>query len=177
MLQSDNDEDPTEESSLRTEADGSPEAVPGCSTSEPSASCSGRADSQDNLQENGQNDEAEEIVLEPETSEHRGGFQVATGTVPPAASKPHLFIFDRESQDMESQDMESQSIFAERPAAPARLQEVSNTGPAHSLSQLQLEEDRQRIRKLVEETKQVSTQWWWVGGEVDGEPLQASSSR
>lgn len=157
MLQSDNDDEPTEESSPRTEAERSTKAVPGCSTSEPSASsefgCEYRAGLQDNLQENGQNNKVDENVQESQTSQHRAGFQAATGTVVPAASKAHLFIFDRESQEVESQ-----SIFAERPAALARLQEATNSGAAHSLSQVQLEEDRQRITKLMEETKQVSMQ-------------------
>lgn len=154
MFQSDNDDDPTEESPLRTEPEKSTEAVPGCSTLYPSASsevgCERRAGLQENLQENGQNNESEENVQETRTPQHRGG---ASGTAVPEASKAHLFIFDRESQDVESQ-----SIFAEQPAALGGLQETANADAAHSLSQVQLEEDRLRIRKLMEETKQVSMQ-------------------
>lgn len=156
MLQSD-DDDPAEESSLVMETEKSTKAAPGCSTSDPSTSsqvgCERRAGLQENLQENGQNNEAEENVQETQTTQHRGGIQAATSTAVPAASKAHLFIFDRESQDVESQ-----SIFADRPAALARRPETTTADSAHSLSQIQLEEDKRRIRKLMEETKQVSTQ-------------------
>lgn len=144
ILQS--DDDPREEPSLETE--NSTKAIPGCSTWGPTAStpvtCERRADSPEN-RENGRNNEAEENGQENQTSQQEEGFQAV-----PVPSKAHLFIFDRESQDVESQ-----SIFAERPAALARLQQTTNSEAAHSLSQIQLEEDRQRIRKLMEETKQV----------------------
>lgn len=131
ILQS--DDDPPEERSLETRTETSTRAMPGCSTWDPRASsevpCEHRAQS----------------------SRHKGGFQAATGTSVPATSKAHLFIFDRESQDVESQP-----DFTERPAAQERLQESSDSGAAHPLSQMQLEEDRQRIRKLMEETKRVT---------------------
>lgn len=133
----------------------SAKTAPGCSTSDPSASpdvrCERRADVQENLQENEQNNEAGENVQETRTSRHLGGFLARAGTAVSTASKAHLFIFDRESQEVESQ-----SIFAERPAALARLQETTTADATHSLSQIHLEEDRQRIRKLMEETKKVS---------------------
>lgn len=163
IFQSDGDSDPTEDSQLETEAENFTKAVPGCSTSDPGASselgCQRGADLQENLQENGQSNEAaEEKVQETRTPLGSGGSEAAAGTAAPAASKAHLFIFDRESQDVESQDVESQSILAERTAAPARPREAASADSARSLSQMQLEEDRQRLRKLMEETKQVSMQ-------------------
>lgn len=165
IFQSDGDSDPTEDSQLETEAENSTKAVPGCSTSDPGASselgCQRGADLQENLRENGQNNEAaEENVQETRTPLCNGGSKAAAGTTAPAAapaaSKAHLFIFDRESQDVESQ-----SVFAERTAAPARPREAASADSAPSLSQMQLEEDRQRLRKLMEETKQVSMQRWF----------------
>lgn len=158
IFQSDGDSDPTEDSQVETEAENSTKAVPGCSTSDPGASselgCQRGADLQENLRENGQSNEAaEEKVQETRTPLGSGGSEAAAGTAAPAASKAHLFIFDRESQDVESQ-----SILAERTAAPARPREAASADSARSLSQMQLEEDRQRLRKLMEETKQVSVQ-------------------
>ncbi|KAM4582404.1 telomeric repeat-binding factor 2-interacting protein 1 [Fundulus diaphanus] len=64
-----------------------------------------------------------------------------------APSKAHLFIFDSESQ----QD-DSQPVVGEGSAAPARPQPSEDA--AFSLTQVQLEEDRQRIRELMNQTKQ-----------------------
>lgn len=66
-------------------------------------------------------------------------------------SKAHLFIFDRESQEEESQ-----SIIGEIPAAPASPQSTVSADAAFSLTQVQLEEDKQRIRELMKETNQVN---------------------
>lgn len=156
--ESDGDDDPTEESQMETEPENSPKAVPGCSTSHPGASlefgCERGADSQENLQENRRNIEAQENVQEIQISLCNGGLKVAAGSAAPATSKAHLFIFDRESQDVESQDAEAQAVLAKRAAAPARPPETANAGSTLSLSQMQLEEDKQRIRELMEETKQ-----------------------
>ncbi|XP_073324596.1 telomeric repeat-binding factor 2-interacting protein 1 [Pagrus major] len=73
-------------------------------------------------------------------------------TEPPVVngtSEAHLFIFDRESQEEESQ-----SIIGENPAAPANPQSTVNIHAAFSLTQIQLEEDKQRIRELMKETNQ-----------------------
>ncbi|XP_076617149.1 telomeric repeat-binding factor 2-interacting protein 1 isoform X2 [Chaetodon auriga] len=66
-----------------------------------------------------------------------------------AASKAHLFIFDSESQEEGSQ-----SMFGDSTAAPANLQPTVNKDAAFSLTQVQLEEDKQRITELMRETKQ-----------------------
>lgn len=153
VFQSDGDSDLTEDSHLEREPENPTKVVSGSSTSDPCApsesGCERGADSRENLQETRQNN-VEENVRRTGTSLGRGS-ETAAATVAPAASKAHLFIFDRESQDVESQ-----SVLSERAAAPARLQEAASAGSAHSLSQIQLEEDKQRITKLMEETKQVS---------------------
>ncbi|CAG5979713.1 unnamed protein product [Menidia menidia] len=66
-----------------------------------------------------------------------------------AASKPHLFIFDSESQEEASQ-----RVAAESSTAPSNQQPDVNGGTALSLTQLQLEEDKQRIRELINQTGQ-----------------------
>lgn len=69
-----------------------------------------------------------------------------------ATSKAHLFIFDSESQEDDSQ-----SIFSGNRAAPANPKPTVNTDSAFSLTQVQLEEDKQQIRELMKETNQVNT--------------------
>lgn len=68
-----------------------------------------------------------------------------------ATSKAHLFIFDSESQEEESQ-----SVLADRTAAPVKPQPAVDKDSAFSLTQIQLEEDKQRIRELMEEANQVT---------------------
>lgn len=68
-----------------------------------------------------------------------------------ATSKAHLFIFDSESQEEESQ-----SVLADHAAAPDKPQPAADKDPAFSLTQIQLEEDKQRIRELMEGTNQVT---------------------
>lgn len=84
-----------------------------------------------------------------------------SGRPEPSVNKPpvvngtstaHLFIFDRESQEEESQ-----SVIGEILAAPANPQSKVNIDAAFSLTQVQLEEDKQRIRELMKETNQVNT--------------------
>ncbi|XP_037303718.2 telomeric repeat-binding factor 2-interacting protein 1 isoform X1 [Pungitius pungitius] len=68
-----------------------------------------------------------------------------------AASKVHLFIFDSESQE------DSQSIIGDRPAAPSKPRAVVNNdddGGVLSLTQVQLDEDKQRIKDLMSQTNQ-----------------------
>lgn len=69
-----------------------------------------------------------------------------------AASKAHLFIFDSESQEEESQ-----SIFVGNAAASANLQPTVKKDAAFSLTQVQLDEDKERITELMKETNQVDT--------------------
>ncbi len=69
-----------------------------------------------------------------------------------AASKAHLFIFDSESQVEESQ-----SIINENTAAAANPQQTVNKAAAFSLTQDELEENKQRITELMKETNQVKT--------------------
>ncbi|XP_047438019.1 telomeric repeat-binding factor 2-interacting protein 1 isoform X2 [Mugil cephalus] len=64
-----------------------------------------------------------------------------------ATSKAHLFIFDSESQEQASQ-----SIFGS--AAPPDTQPAVQKAAAFSLTQVQLEEDKQRIRELMKQTQQ-----------------------
>ncbi|XP_041813975.1 telomeric repeat-binding factor 2-interacting protein 1 isoform X2 [Chelmon rostratus] len=66
-----------------------------------------------------------------------------------AASKAHLFIFDSESQEEESQ-----SIFVGNAAASANLQPTVKKDAAFSLTQVQLDEDKERITELMKETNQ-----------------------
>lgn len=68
-----------------------------------------------------------------------------------ATSKAHLFIFDSESQEEESQ-----SVLADHTAAPVKPQPAADKDSAFSLTQIQLEEDKQRIRELMEDTNQVT---------------------
>lgn len=78
------------------------------------------------------------------------------GSEPVAAtSKAHLFIFDNESQEEESQ-----SVFVDCLAAPFNPQPTVDKDAAFSLTQSQLEEDKQRIRDLMNQTNQVSAQVW-----------------
>ncbi|XP_028260835.1 telomeric repeat-binding factor 2-interacting protein 1 [Parambassis ranga] len=64
-----------------------------------------------------------------------------------AASKAHLFIF-------ESQEDNSQSVLGDRPTAAADPQPTVNKDAAFSLTQVQLEEDKQRITELMDQTEQ-----------------------
>lgn len=68
-----------------------------------------------------------------------------------ATSKAHLFIFDSESQEEDPQ-----SVFADCLAAPSNPQPTVDKGSAFSLTQTQLEEDKQRIRDLMNQTNHVS---------------------
>lgn len=100
---------------------------------------------QENLQQNVQ-ENMQEAQASPSISH-----KAAAGGAVTAASKAHLFIFDSESQENESQ-----SIFCDRAAAPDKPQQTNITDSAQPLSQIQLEEDKQRIRRLMKETNQVS---------------------
>ncbi|XP_038163784.1 telomeric repeat-binding factor 2-interacting protein 1 [Cyprinodon tularosa] len=64
-----------------------------------------------------------------------------------ASSKAHLFIFDSESQ----QD-DSQSVVGESLAAPSHSSSSKDKDATFSLTQVQLEEDKQRIRELMNQT-------------------------
>ncbi|KAM9408678.1 telomeric repeat-binding factor 2-interacting protein 1 isoform 2-T2 [Pholidichthys leucotaenia] len=65
-------------------------------------------------------------------------------------SKVHLFIFESES---ESREEDSQSV-GEQPASPSSPQAKVNEVAPFSLTQDQLEEDKQKIRDLMNETEQ-----------------------
>ncbi|XP_030585579.1 LOW QUALITY PROTEIN: telomeric repeat-binding factor 2-interacting protein 1-like [Archocentrus centrarchus] len=66
-----------------------------------------------------------------------------------ATSKAHLFIFDSESQEDDSQ-----SVIGDRSVAPSNPQPTVKKGAAPSLTQDLLEEDKQRIRDLMNQTDQ-----------------------
>ncbi|CAL8339820.1 unnamed protein product [Merluccius merluccius] len=70
---------------------------------------------------------------------------VETGSAP----KPHLFIFDSESQEEGCQPMDCDD--AAVPAGPAP---ISETAEVVSLNQAQLKEDMRRIRELMKQTNQ-----------------------
>ncbi|XP_032405192.1 LOW QUALITY PROTEIN: telomeric repeat-binding factor 2-interacting protein 1 [Xiphophorus hellerii] len=64
-------------------------------------------------------------------------------------SKAHLFIFDSESQVDDSQSMDGEGS-----AAPHHPQRSEDKDAAFSLTQTELEEDKQRIRELMTQTNQ-----------------------
>lgn len=68
-----------------------------------------------------------------------------------APSKVHLFIFDSESQE------DSQSIIGDHPVAPSKPRAAVHTDAVLSLTQVQLDEDKQRIKELMSQTNQVSS--------------------
>lgn len=80
------------------------------------------------------------------------GAEPAAAEAVSATSKAHLFIFESESQEEESQ-----SIISDRTVAPANPLPTMDKDAAFSLTQVQLEEDKQQIRELMEKTNQVST--------------------
>ncbi|KAJ3602319.1 hypothetical protein NHX12_030078 [Muraenolepis orangiensis] len=80
--------------------------------------------------------------------------QVATETrtameTSQVAPKPHLFIFDNESQEECSQPMD-----CDEAATPVGPRPIGKKGEVVSETQAQLEEDMQRIRELVKQTNQ-----------------------
>ncbi|KAM3620649.1 uncharacterized protein V6R79_000015 [Siganus canaliculatus] len=98
---------------------------------------------------------AETVTIQPASTEPEPGPSLqrnvpetpAGAEAVTAPSRPHHFIFDSESQE------DSQSILGAGSAAPADQQKNK---AAASLTQDQLEEDKQRIRALMKETKQVN---------------------
>ncbi|KAG8007682.1 Telomeric repeat-binding factor 2-interacting protein 1 [Nibea albiflora] len=92
----------------------------------------------------------------PETQASSGNCSPETAGPEPAAaeavsatSKAHLFIFESESQEEESQ-----SIISDGTVAPANPLPPVGKDAAFSLTQVQLEEDKQQIRELMKETNQ-----------------------
>ncbi|XP_041672719.1 telomeric repeat-binding factor 2-interacting protein 1 isoform X2 [Cheilinus undulatus] len=63
--------------------------------------------------------------------------------------RPHLFIFDSESQEEDSQ-----SVYCGDAAAPSNPQTTVNKDAPYSLTQVQLEEDKKRITELMKLTNQ-----------------------
>ncbi|XP_078104956.1 telomeric repeat-binding factor 2-interacting protein 1 [Sander vitreus] len=97
------------------------------------------------LQENTQETQASSGNCLPKT----GGPEPAATEAVNATSKAHLFIFDNESQEDDSQ-----SIVGDNPVAPSKPQPTVNRDTALSLTQVQLEEDKQRIKELMNQTNQ-----------------------
>ncbi|XP_034389606.1 telomeric repeat-binding factor 2-interacting protein 1 [Cyclopterus lumpus] len=95
-------------------------------------------------QENMQVAEASSSTFLPKT----GCPEPAANEAVNAASKAHLFIFDSESQE------DSQSIIGDNPVALSKPQSTVNKDAALSLTQVQLEEDKQRIKALMNQTNQ-----------------------
>lgn len=100
------------------------------------------------LQENTQETQASSGNCLPKT----GGPEPAATEAVNATSKAHLFIFDSESQEDDSQ-----SIVGDNPVAPSKPQPTVNRDAALSLTQVHLEEDKQRIKELMNQTNQVNT--------------------
>ncbi|XP_068568399.1 telomeric repeat-binding factor 2-interacting protein 1 isoform X2 [Cebidichthys violaceus] len=96
------------------------------------------------LQEDTQEAEASTSSCPPKT----GGPEPAANEAVDAASKVHLFIFDSESQE------DSESIVGDNPAAPSNPQPTVSKDAALSLTQVRLEEDKQRIKELMKQTNQ-----------------------
>ncbi|KAK2861931.1 hypothetical protein Q5P01_001464 [Channa striata] len=90
------------------------------------------------LQVNGQEAQTSSISHVPETGSPKSSAAEAV------ASRAHMFIFDSESQEEESQ-----SLIGDNPASAA-----GDIDTPPSLTQVQLEEDKQRIRDLMEQTQQ-----------------------
>ncbi|XP_060899133.1 telomeric repeat-binding factor 2-interacting protein 1 [Labrus mixtus] len=75
--------------------------------------------------------------------------QAAQSEAANATCKPHLFIFDSESQEEDSQ-----SVLGQDTVAPANQQLTVNKDAPYSLTQAQLEEDKRRITELMNQTNQ-----------------------
>ncbi|XP_074547506.1 telomeric repeat-binding factor 2-interacting protein 1 isoform X2 [Halichoeres trimaculatus] len=94
-----------------------------------------------------------EYVPSPQDVVSETQIQASTSNFPPQiicpASKPHQFIFDRESQEEEAQ-----STVSEETEVPPAPKETVNENPPYSLTQNQLEEDKRRITELMNETNQ-----------------------
>ncbi|XP_033994764.1 telomeric repeat-binding factor 2-interacting protein 1 [Trematomus bernacchii] len=98
------------------------------------------------LQENTPDPQASSSNCPPET----GCPEPAAAEGVRSSSKAHLFIFDSETQEEE----DSQSVIGPSREAPSRPEAAVNKDAAFSLTQVQLEEDKQRIKKLMKQTGQ-----------------------
>ncbi|XP_069546977.1 telomeric repeat-binding factor 2-interacting protein 1 [Brachyistius frenatus] len=116
-------------------------ADPTCPQSNPEPAAS--------LQEDVQQAQTSSSIPERRCPKPETAAQAAVSEAVDATCKAHLFIFDHESQEEDSQ-----SIFGCRPAAPSNTQPTANNDAALSLTQGQLEEDKQRIRELMNQTDQ-----------------------
>lgn len=118
------------------------------STSDTAVSAQSNPERGPGLQDNVQETQSSSENCPPETT----GAEPAAAEAVSATSKAHLFIFESESQEEESQ-----SIISDRTVAPANPLPTMDKDAAFSLTQVQLEEDKQQIRELMEKTNQVST--------------------
>lgn len=98
--------------------------------------------------------EAEPQASEQETQAASNACQPPGGSAEAidAKSKAHLFIFDSESQEEVGFQAASGDGLA---PVLANLQPTVKTASTFSMTQAQLEEDKQRITKLMSDTKQV----------------------
>lgn len=103
------------------------------------------------LQENMEEPQASRSNSEAEASSSKPAVTepAAVSKTVNAASKAHLFIFDSESQEDDSQ-----SLVGAHPAAVSNPELTMNKDAAFSMTQTQLEEDKQRIRELMNQTDQ-----------------------
>ncbi|XP_071350047.1 telomeric repeat-binding factor 2-interacting protein 1-like [Trachinotus anak] len=117
----------------------------------PSDTAAGPASTQSNpetgpsLQEKAQQNQALSSNCAPETDCPEPAASEAAHT----ASRAHLFIFDNESQKEDSQ-----SLIGDNTTALSKPPPPANKDAAPSLTQVQLEEDKQRIRELMNQTNQ-----------------------
>ncbi|MED6272080.1 hypothetical protein CHARACLAT_026658 [Characodon lateralis] len=94
--------------------------------------------------------QASSSICVPNTgSPDAGPAQPAVSEPISTTSKVHLFIFERESQ----QD-DSESLVGEGSASPSHPRASEEKDTAFSLTQAQLEEDKQKIRELMNQTNQ-----------------------
>ncbi|XP_019116309.2 telomeric repeat-binding factor 2-interacting protein 1 [Larimichthys crocea] len=115
------------------------------STSDTAVSAQSNPERGPGLQDNVQETQASSENCPTETT----GAEPAAAEAVSATSKAHLFIFESESQEEESQ-----SIISDRTVAPANPLPTMDKDAAFSLTQVQLEEDKQQIKELMEKTNQ-----------------------
>ncbi|XP_035517146.1 telomeric repeat-binding factor 2-interacting protein 1 [Morone saxatilis] len=143
--ESDEDETPDLQNPTETATKQPTSTKPPVPSSDPAVSTQSNPERGPGLQENVQENQASSSKSLPET-----GCPVPAATEPPSAvkatSKAHLFIFDNESQE---EDFES--IFGDN---IVNLQPRVNKDAAFSLTQVQLEEDKQLVRELMKQANQ-----------------------
>ncbi|XP_040888851.1 telomeric repeat-binding factor 2-interacting protein 1 [Toxotes jaculatrix] len=141
-------QNPSEVAEIQPTSTGPP--LPSSDTAVDSASTQSNPEPGPSLQQEAQQTQALSSNCVPDT-----GCPVPAASDPAATeavhatSRAHLFIFDTESQEEDSQ-----SLIGDGSAAPSNPQLQVNKDAALSLTQVQLEEDKQQIIKLMNQTNQ-----------------------